>query len=133
MLFTFPGSPTIYYGDEAGMEGFEDPLNRGTYPWGHENRELKNHFAQLGMLRRKSSVLQKGRICWIYALGPILSYARVEDKRYMVTVLNAGPKPQHIELPIQEPMTDRITGSIYLPRNGKLPLDLPPRTGLLLQ
>lgn len=32
VLFTFPGSPMIYYGDEAGMEGFEDPLNRGTYP-----------------------------------------------------------------------------------------------------
>ncbi|MEI3103771.1 MAG: glycoside hydrolase family 13 protein [Oscillospiraceae bacterium] len=34
LLYCFPGSPTVYYGDEAGMEGFEDPLNRGTYPWG---------------------------------------------------------------------------------------------------
>lgn len=40
VLFTFPGSPMIYYGDEAGMEGFEDPLNRGTYPWGREDRDL---------------------------------------------------------------------------------------------
>ena len=35
-----PGSPTIYYGDEAGRQGFEDPFNRRTYPWGAEDREL---------------------------------------------------------------------------------------------
>ena len=34
LLYSFPGSPTVFYGDEAGMQGFEDPLNRGTYPWG---------------------------------------------------------------------------------------------------
>ena len=35
-----PGSPTIYYGDEAGRQGFEDPFNRRTYPWGAEDRAL---------------------------------------------------------------------------------------------
>ena len=42
ILYTFPGSPMLYYGDEAGMQGFEDPFNRGTYPWGRENAELCN-------------------------------------------------------------------------------------------
>ncbi|MFR4336059.1 MAG: alpha-amylase family glycosyl hydrolase [Lawsonibacter sp.] len=39
LLFAFPGSPTVYYGDEAGMEGFEDPFNRRTFPWGQEDSE----------------------------------------------------------------------------------------------
>ena len=37
LLYCFPGSPTVFYGDEAGMQGFEDPLNRGTFPWGGED------------------------------------------------------------------------------------------------
>ena len=41
VLFTFPGAPTVYYGDEAGMEGWEDPFNRAGYPWGQEDSELK--------------------------------------------------------------------------------------------
>ena len=40
MQFTLPGFPCIYYGDEAGMEGYRDPFNRCCYPWGKENKEL---------------------------------------------------------------------------------------------
>ena len=40
MQMTWPGAPTIYYGDEAGLCGFTDPDNRRTYPWGREDREL---------------------------------------------------------------------------------------------
>ena len=54
VLFCFPGSPTVYYGDEAGMEGFEDPFNRRTFPWGNEDKELTDWFARLGNLRKKS-------------------------------------------------------------------------------
>ena len=37
---TFPGVPCIYYGDEVGAEGYADPYNRGTYPWGKEDQEI---------------------------------------------------------------------------------------------
>ena len=40
MQMTWPGAPTVYYGDEAGVCGFTDPDNRRTYPWGHEDQEL---------------------------------------------------------------------------------------------
>ena len=40
MQYTLPGVPCVYYGDEAGMEGYKDPFNRGCYPWGRENQEL---------------------------------------------------------------------------------------------
>ena len=57
ILFTFPGSPTVYYGDEAGMEGCEDPFNRGAYPWGHEDKDLKARFSLLGQLRKQRQSL----------------------------------------------------------------------------
>lgn len=40
LLYTFPGSPTVFAGDEAGQQGYEDPLNRRTYPWGQEDTML---------------------------------------------------------------------------------------------
>ena len=45
--------PCLYYGDEAGAYGYEDPLNRGTYPWGREDLDLVRHYQTLGEIRRK--------------------------------------------------------------------------------
>ena len=53
LMFAFPGSPTVYYGDEAGMEGYKDPFNRGCYPWGQENGELLAWYRRLGEIRRR--------------------------------------------------------------------------------
>lgn len=53
LQYVLPGVPCLFYGDEAGMQGFEDPLNRGTYPWGKENEELLAHYIALGGLRTK--------------------------------------------------------------------------------
>lgn len=57
---TFPGVPCIYYGDEAGCQGWDDPYNRGTYPWGKENQRLLSEYRQLTALRTKHPVLFKG-------------------------------------------------------------------------
>ncbi len=51
LQYVLPGVPCLYYGDEAGVYGYEDPLNRGTYPWGREDQDLLAHYKQLGALR----------------------------------------------------------------------------------
>ena len=53
LQYFLPGVPSLYYGDEAGLQGFEDPLNRRPYPWGKEDKELLGHYAYLGRLRTK--------------------------------------------------------------------------------
>lgn len=60
ILFTFPGVPLIYYGDETGLEGGCDPDNRRPYPWGKENREMIDWFVALGALRQNNRVLREG-------------------------------------------------------------------------
>ena len=133
ILFTFPGSPTIFYGDEAGMEGFEDPFNRGTYPWGHEDRELLGHFARLGTLRRSRSALQKGTLSWIAANGPLLAFAREDAEGRLVTVVNADRAEQRLSLPWSgDTATDLLTGQEFFPEAGVLTLCIPPRGGFLL-
>ena len=133
VLFTFPGAPTVYYGDEVGMEGWEDPLNRGTYPWGRENWNLKALFTRLGQLRQKKPCLQRGVIRWLFSLGPVMAYVREWKREKLVTVVNASDQVQHLTLPLPQHMTDLLTGRTYFPQDGQLPLELPPRTGLLLQ
>ena len=99
LLFCFPGSPTVYYGDEAGMEGFEDPFNRRTYPWGHEDQELLAWFKQLGALRKTHPALRRGTIRYVAADGPLLAFARADDGEEVLCVCNAGDGPVTLPLP----------------------------------
>ena len=81
LLYAFPGSPTIFYGDEAGMEGYEDPFNRGTFPWGREDRTLQDWFVRLGALRNARPSLQGGSLRWLDAQGLPPRAGRREDCR----------------------------------------------------
>ena len=76
LQFTLPGSPSIYYGDEAGMEGGKDPFNRRTYPWGKEDLRLVHHHRQLGSLRREHPALRLGEIEFFCTQGEKLGYKR---------------------------------------------------------
>ena len=58
---TLPGVPCVYYGDEAGTEGYADPFNRTCFPWGHENSELTDWYRTLIHIRRAHSVYERGR------------------------------------------------------------------------
>lgn len=60
LQYTLPGVPCVFYGDEAGKQGFEDPLNRGTYPWGREDNDLIAHYKKLGAFRDKYAELLQG-------------------------------------------------------------------------
>ena len=133
VLFTFPGSPTVYYGDEAGMEGFEDPFNRGGYPWGHEDKSLKAWFTRLGTLRDQRQELRGGTIQYLYASGPLLAFARELVGARAVTVVNAGTAPEALCLPWpKETAVDLLTGRTFPAPSGAVSLRLSPRTGLLL-
>ena len=76
LQYTLPGSPSLYYGDEAGMEGCKDPFNRRTYPWGRENRILLEFFRQLGQLRKDCAALRLGDIEFTYATDHRLAFCR---------------------------------------------------------
>lgn len=56
----FPGVAAIYYGDEAGVEGYRDPFNRRTFPWGYEDQDLQRFYRRLGQLRCEMQVLKTG-------------------------------------------------------------------------
>ncbi|MCL2109389.1 MAG: glycoside hydrolase family 13 protein [Oscillospiraceae bacterium] len=65
LQFFLPGIPCIYYGDEAGAEGYKDPFNRHTYPWGKENRELLNYTRELASIRKGCRAFAEGELDFV--------------------------------------------------------------------
>ena len=133
LLYAFPGSPTVYYGDEAGMEGYEDPLNRRAFPWGQEDEGLLRWYRRLGQLRGGRPSLQRGDICYLYADGNGLALRRQWDGEVTTAAMNSGKEPLTMTLSWPHPIaTDAMTGQQFLADHGAVRLTLPPVSGVLL-
>ena len=133
LLYAFPGSPTVYYGDEVGMEGFEDPFNRGTYPWGNEDALLQRHFMRLGKLRNTRESLQRGSLRYLHAEGHVLAFEREYNGEITIAATNAGSESAELSLDWQGDLaTDALTGQQFLTQDGKVNFLLAPLDGVLL-
>ncbi|MEG1244399.1 MAG: hypothetical protein RSD17_06160, partial [Oscillospiraceae bacterium] len=80
--------PSIYYGDEAGIEGFKDPFNRTCYPWGYENQSLIEWYKFLGKLRHDCPALSDGEFVPISAALGCVAFARVKGNDIIVVIAN---------------------------------------------
>ena len=90
LQYTLPGSPSLYYADEAGMEGHKDPFNRRTYPWGREDQELLSHFKRLGQLRKENEALRLGDIQFFKADDRKIGFTRTYGEQKLRIYLNRG-------------------------------------------
>lgn len=73
---TFPGIPSVYYGDEVALEGYKDPYNRATYPWGRENTEMLSWHKRLIALRNQYDVFKTGKWISLPVHDQVYSYIR---------------------------------------------------------
>lgn len=87
LQYVLPGAPSIYYGDEAGLEGYTDPFNRRTFPWGKEDGDLLSHYRQLGELR-KNHILKLGDIRFFLAHGHTLGFCRTYQRQTLKIYVN---------------------------------------------
>ena len=99
---TWPGAPTIYYGDEAGMVGWTDPDNRRTYPWGHEDLELIEFHRYMIGLHKKIPALRKGSLKELAADRQLIAYGRFAGESRCVVVVNNSDRSRKVELPVWE-------------------------------
>ena len=133
VLYAFPGSPMIYYGDEAGMEGCRDPFNRGCFPWGKEDQRLLSFFRRLGEIRNKNTCLQDGDLHWLYTSGSLLAFAREKDNERIVTVVNRDAWRHTLTIPWQgKTATDLISGLSFETKDGFVELVLEDQAAMML-
>ncbi|MCH5324587.1 MAG: glycoside hydrolase family 13 protein [Eubacterium sp.] len=78
LQFFLPGIPCVYYGDEAGLEGYKDPFNRRGYPWGKENKNLVAFTRELSAIRKASSAFVSGEMKFIKVTREDCVFARID-------------------------------------------------------
>jgi neopullulanase len=138
---TFPGAPSVYYGDEIGMRGGHDPANRGAFPW-HKpetwDTDLRREFQRLIALRRASPALRRGSYKVLHAEGETFAHARQFGDDLCIVILNAGRATTRIELNV----SDLVAGGTVLEEvwtrqairveEGRVRIDVPARESMVL-
>lgn len=117
LQYTLPGVPCVYYGDEAGMEGFEDPFNRKCYPWGSADKDLLKWYKKLGAVRtNERKIFAHGKYCAVDTNSGVMFFKRKEGDETVYVVVNNSGSEYTPELPRGE-YTDLMT---YKPFDGKV-------------
>ncbi len=109
LQFTVFGVPSIYYGDEAGMEGYRDPFCRMPFPWGREDLELTEHYRALGRLRQTHCALKDGIFRFLEVEDDFLVYERAAETDRLCIFANVG-NSRRIRLP--KDSENALTGEI---------------------
>ena len=121
MQMTWPGAPTIYYGDEAGVCGFTDPDNRRTYPWGHEDQDLIAFHREMIRIHKRYSVFREGSVLMLMWRENVLAYARMDQEQKIVVIINNSDALEEVTVPVWQaeiPMRDRMRRLMYSYREG---------------
>lgn len=124
MQYTVMGIPTVFYGDEAGLEGTGDPYCRATYPWGSEDSDLVEWYKQLGELRN-NPVFANGELDIKYAQDGVVAYERGNGDFKAIIIINRGEKS--FEFTLMRTMSnyftnEHISGKITVPCDEALVL-----------
>ena len=90
LQYTLPGVPSVYYGDEVGMEGFDDPFNRRFYPWGKENKDILSFYIKLGEIRKKYSAFKSGEYEEIYSENGGFVFKRFDENSEILICVNSS-------------------------------------------
>lgn len=146
---TWPGAPTIYYGDEAGLCGWTDPDNRRAYPWGSEDQELIDFHKEIIQIHKDYQALKTGSILFLHGQYSFISYGRFDEQDKFVIAINSGEQPVSIDLPVwrlgmtEENRMARLINTsqdgfsletaMYNIENGILHLNCPPKYGVVIK
>ncbi len=116
LQYTIPGVPCLYYGDEAGMEGYQDPFNRGCYPWGQEDTDLIEWFRALGALRKAHPVFCEGAFTPVAEQNGALVFSRSNEDEDVLIAVNPTDKVCAIPLPTTFCKGESLLGNSYIER-----------------
>ncbi|MEJ6000212.1 glycoside hydrolase family 13 protein [Paucibacter soli] len=139
---TYPGAPAIYYGDEVGVAGGDDPYNRAPYPWadqgGRPDEALLADFKRLTALRHALPVLRHGSIdAPLYQDEHVIVLARRHGRQWAISASNNAATPRNVTLQLppalaQAEFSDALNQERIQARQGRLQLTVPALFGRVL-
>ena len=139
---TYPGAPSIYYGDEVGMTGGEDPYNRGTYPWadlgGNPDTALLAEFKALTKLRNDNIVLRRGSIdAPLFIDDHVIVLLRRHKKTWAITATNNSDRNRVLTLTLPKTVSatafsNPLTNETANSHDNKIVFTIPPVSGTVL-
>ena len=137
-LFTYPGAPCIYYGDEIGVDGKHDPNCRKSFPWdeGKWDKNLLEYAKDVIALRAKNPALRRGDFTRLWSTDGVYVFSRALDGQTLVVALNASESPQQFEVTSETAQTPKpVFGSAseISIQDGRLQFTVPPRSGAVLK
>ena len=97
ILATLPGIPVIFYGDEAGLQGYGDPFNRMPFPWKKINEDLLSFYRKIGRIRRRESLYKNSELELICLNSKHLVFKRTGRKYSAVTIINRAESTCRVE------------------------------------
>lgn len=126
--YTLPGVPSLYYGDEVGMQGMKDPFNRACMLWDNQNDELLKWYIRLGEIRRGTNALSNGDFTPLYCEGDAIAYERKNDDEAVIVAVNNSESS--VDINLGESWDNCYAHFDYKPSSGIL--SLPPKRYTLL-
>ena len=99
LQFTAFGIPSVFYGDEAGLEGYHDPFCRRPFPWGKEDAKILAHYRKLGAIRAENPVLAAGDFKILAESERALAFERKNELGHLIVAANRGDAPFTLMLP----------------------------------
>lgn len=112
MQMTWPGAPTLYYGDEAGVCGFTDPDNRRTYPWGKEDKNLIAFYKAAIRMHKAYPMLKTGSVKFLKGAYNLIAYGRFTDDERIVVIVNNNNGNVNVDIPVWEIGISRTQDSV---------------------
>jgi len=98
MQMTWPGAPTVYYGDEAGLCGWTDPDNRRTYPWGQEDKNLLTYHKEMIRIHKDYQMFKTGSLIYLISEPGLIAYGRFTREERSFVVIQTGGSYREIEV-----------------------------------
>ncbi len=141
MQMSYPGAPAIFYGDEVGLTGGNDPENRGPFPWedkgGKPDHVLREQLSGLIKLRRSIPVLSRGSLNPVFTDDHVMVFLRELHGDIAVVMLNNSDLEQTVSIKIPEigansRLRDRLSDSLHVLESGILTINVPALWGRIL-